>query len=224
MIKPDFIIRSNRRTLSLTISRQGELIVRAPKKLPLDYIINFVQEKEKWINSKKKQIETIYTANAKVLNYEKFLVLGKVYSKTEISKIKKVEVHENVLFFPKCNNIEAVIQHAINFYKQLTSDILKERVEYFANLMQVDYESISVTNSKNRWGSCDIKGNIKFNLRLAMLPHKTIDYIIIHELAHLIEFNHSKNFYKIIESIMPSYKRQITHLKSNNFILQLLRF
>src|SRR5690554_2189672 len=162
MIKPDFIIRSNRRTLSLTISKQGELIVRAPKKLPLDYIINFVQEKEKWINSKKKQIETIYTANAKVLNYEKFLVLGKVYSKTEISKIKKVEVHENVLFFPKCNNIEAVIQHAINFYKQLTSDILKERVEYFANLMQVDYESISVTNSKNRWGSCDINGNIKF--------------------------------------------------------------
>lgn len=79
-------------------------------------------------------------------------------------------------------------------------------MEYFADLMQVNYTLIKIDNSKSRWGSCDQKGVIKFNLRLAMLPHKVIDYIIIHELSHLLEFNHSKEFYKIIESIMPDYK------------------
>lgn len=223
MIKPDYIIRTNRRSLSLTVSRTGELIVRAPKKLALDQIINFINEKEKWIENKQKEIRSVYKVNASLINYEKFLFLGKNVSKLEVNKVKKAELNNDTLYFPVCETVDQVVGHALRWYKQSSAEVLKTRLDYFANLMDVHYESCSLTNSKNRWGSCDSSGNLKFNIRLAMLPHKVIDYIIIHELTHLLEFNHSKNFYKIIESIMPDYKRQISQLNSYGFLLQLLR-
>ena len=74
--------------------------------------------------------------------------------------------------------------------------------------MQIDYSSVSICNNKTRWGSCDSQRNIKLNFRLLMLPHKAIDFVIIHELAHILEFNHSKDFYKIISLVMPTYKVQ----------------
>jgi len=89
--------------------------------------------------------------------------------------------------------------------------------------MQLDYASISLNNSKSKWGTCDSRRNIKLNFRLVMLPHKVIDYVIIHELSHIIEFNHSKNFYKIISTIMPSYKLQQKIIKEYDYVLRLFR-
>ncbi len=223
MIKPDVIIRSNRRSLSLTISKQGELIVKAPKKLPLEYILSFIGQKEKWIASKQNQIISINKHNEDLLSHNKFMFLGQLYSKTHISKLKEVELTDGELLFPECSDNFKTVSYALKWYKTMTAEILKNRLPYFANIMQLNYESVTLTNAKSRWGSCDSGGKLKFNLRLAMLPHKVIDYIIIHELTHLIEFNHSKNFYKIIESIMPDYNRYRTELKANNFLLQLLR-
>ena len=102
-------------------------------------------------------------------------------------------------------------------------DILKNRVEYFADLMQVNYSKIIIMNNKRRWGACTNKAILKFNYRLCMLPHKIIDYIIIHEFAHLIEFNHSHRFYRIIESVMPDYKRYKNELKKYDYLLALFR-
>ena len=101
--------------------------------------------------------------------------------------------------------------------------ILSERLEFFADLMQIDYASFKISNSKTRWGSCDNHRNIKLNFRLIMLPHKIIDYVIIHELSHIIEFSHSKEFYKIISLVMPSYKLQQKVLKDYDYILGLFR-
>jgi len=77
MIKPDLIIRTNRRSLSLTISKSGELIVRAPKKLSMEYIMNFIKEKEKWIVTKKKEITKNNFNNKSIINYDNFLFCGK---------------------------------------------------------------------------------------------------------------------------------------------------
>ena len=222
MVKPDYIIRSNRRTLSLTISKEGELIVKAPKKLSLEYIFNFISQKEKWITSKQNQIVNINHLNNDLFNYNKFMFCGKLYEKQEVGKIKNVEIYENNILFPIADQ-EKTITYAIKWYKQMSQEIILNRVQYFTELMQLNYETISLTNSKNKWGSCDSDGNLKFNFRICMRPHKVIDYIVIHELTHLIEFNHSKNFYKIIQSVMPDYAKYKQQLKLNNFLLQLLR-
>lgn len=223
MIKPDLIIRTNRRSLSLTISKNGELVVRAPKRLGLDYIMNFIKEKEKWIDRKRKEICENNLNNKAVMSYNAFLFFGKQYKKSEQDGLKKVELSSNSIVFPKCENMTELIKHAQNFYISISKDVLKNRVEYFADLMQLNYAKIMIMDNKRRWGACTSSATLKFNYRLSMLPYKIIDYIIIHELAHLIEFNHSDRFYKIIESIMPDYRKYRKQLKSYDFVLGLLR-
>lgn len=223
MVKPDLVIRTNRRSLSLTISKSGELVVRAPKKLSMEYILNFIKEKEKWIETKKKEITQNNFNNKSILNYDNFLFFGKSYKKVEQGGIKKIELSRNTIIFPKCESKVELLNIAQNWYIGLAKDILKSRVEYFAELMQLNYSKIIIMDNKRRWGACMINTTLKFNYRLCMLPHKIIDYIIIHELAHLIEFNHSTKFYKVIESVMPDYKKYRQDLKKYDFVLGLLR-
>ena len=223
MITPTAIIRTNRRSLSLTISKNGELIVRAPKRLSMEYIYSFIKQKEKWILNKQNNIKNSNLQNYNFINGSEYLFCGKVYRKIEINKLKDIEIADDNIFFPANLDGYQTKIIAVKWYTNLTKEILKNRVEYFAYIMQVDFSAIKIDNSKTRWGSCNQNGVIKFNLRLSMLPHKVIDYIIIHELSHLIEFNHSKNFYRIIESVMVDYKKYKQMLKDYNFVLQLLR-
>lgn len=223
MIMPSTIIRTNRRSLSLTIAKDGCLIVRAPKKLSMEYIYSFIKQKEKWILNKQRAIQNTRITNCNLINGTEFLCFGKSYTKIEVDKLKEIEIAEGNIFVPK--NVEDYKKYLMLFkwYSKLTKEIVNNRINYFSDLMQVNYSMVKIDNSKKRWGSCDSRGIISLNLRLSMLPHKIIDYIIIHELSHLLEFNHSKNFYKIIESIMPDYKKFREQLKDYNFLLELLR-
>ena len=223
MTKPDILIRTNRRSLSLSISKNGELVVRAPKKLSMQYIMTFIKEKEKWISEKKKELLSSAINNEQFINYNYLLFCGKKYRRVEQKGIKKMELTENEFIVPQTNDFNKEIILIQNWYINASKEILKTRVEYFANLMQLNYLKIVVMNNKRRWGACTQTGVLKFNYRIMMLPHKDIDYIIIHELTHLLEFNHSTNFYKIIESIMPDYKKQKEELKKYDFVLGLLR-
>jgi len=223
MIKPDAIIKTNRRSLSITISSEGEIIVHAPRRLSLDKIISFVNEKEDWILKKLKLILEKKLEFKDVLGYSKFMFLGKQYLKYEMQGIKKIELTQTCLLCPKGFSEKEILSKIARWYMRTSKNILGERIEYLARLMQLDYNVFKVSNSKNRWGSCDSKGNIKINFRLIMLPHKIIDYVLIHELSHLVEFNHSKKFYKVIESVMPDYQKHRKDLKEYTNILQLFR-
>ena len=223
MIKPSVIIRTNRRSLTLTIDKNGELIVKAPKRLSVEDILKFVKQKEEWISKKQNLVKTNLNKNQKIINYEVMLFCGKQYKKVYVDNQKRVDIEDALFIVPNNLNSEKEIFQIKKWYIEMTKQILDLRVNYFANLMQVNYDGLGVDNCKTRWGSCSKSGVIKFNLRLAMLPHKVIDYIIIHELSHLIEFNHSKNFYNIISSIMPDWQTQRNKLKEYGFLLSLLR-
>ena len=222
MVKPDIILRTHRRSLCLTITKDGSLVVRAPVRMNMNDILRYIQEKENWINTKQEEIQKRLCINKDVLTYEKFLFLGKKYMLKKITGIKKIELSEDALLVPNLENYD-LFPKIKKWYIKQSDKILKERLEYFADIMQIDYSSVSLCNSKTRWGSCDNYRNIKLNFRLIMLPHKAIDFVLIHELTHIIEFNHSKEFYKIIQTIMPTYKLQQKVLKDNDYVLQLFR-
>lgn len=221
MVKPDLIIKSYRRSLSLTINKNGELIVHAPKRLSTDQIFKYIIEKEKWILNKQKEIQERLSINKDVINYNQILFLGKKYNIDRYEGLKKIELTDSALLIPV--STEDIISKLKNWYAKMAKKIISERLEYFANLMQLDYATVKINNSKTRWGSCDINRNIKLNFRLVMLPHKILDFVLIHELAHIIEFNHSKDFYKVIATVMPAYKLQQKQLKNYDYLLSLYR-
>lgn len=97
--------------------------------------------------------------------------------------------------------------------KKNAKAILPIKAERFAAAMGLKYGKITITSAKTRFGSCTSKGNISFSYRLMLYPEAAIDYVVVHELAHLVELNHSKRFYAIIEKYLPDYKERRKLLK-----------
>lgn len=92
-------------------------------------------------------------------------------------------------------------------------DYIPERAAYFAKRIGVDYGRITIRNQRTRWGSCSSKGNLNFNCLLMLTPAEVIDYVVVHELCHRKEMNHSKAFWNEVEKVLPDYKRYVKWLK-----------
>ena len=84
--------------------------------------------------------------------------------------------------------------------------VIPERVEYFAEMMNVTYGRITIREQKTRWGSCSSKGNLNFNWKLVLMPEEVLDYVVVHELAHRKEMNHSETFWNHVEKVLPDYQ------------------
>lgn len=98
-------------------------------------------------------------------------------------------------------------------HKERARSIIHERIAYWKERLNVSPNRIAVKDQRSRWGSCSTKGNLNFNYRLALIPSELVDYVIVHELCHLREFNHSPNFWKLIEEMLPDYllRKQALH-------------
>ena len=97
--------------------------------------------------------------------------------------------------------------------REKARSVLSAKTEHYSKIMGLKYGRITITGAKTRFGSCSSKGNISYSYRLLSYPEAAIDYVVVHELAHLREMNHSKRFYAIIEEILPDYKERIRLLK-----------
>ncbi|MBQ9608865.1 MAG: M48 family metallopeptidase [Lachnospiraceae bacterium] len=93
--------------------------------------------------------------------------------------------------------------------------VIPARVRYYAELIGVDYGRVTVRNQKTRWGSCSTKGNLNFNVALMRAPIEVLDYVVVHELCHRIEMNHSGRFWSEVERVMPDYRVHRKWLKDN---------
>ncbi len=221
MVIPDKIIRTNRRSISLSINKAGELVVHAPKRIAIKNINDFIKEKESWITKKQNEVKNINNKNEDIMTYKSILYLGEKYQVFMVKGIKNIEVGDGQILVPYVDEEILFLKSLVKWFALQTNIIVKNRVEYFAEIMQVDYKSVSLTKARGKWGSCDENGNLKFNYRLSMLTPKEIDYIIIHELCHLIEFNHSKKFYDLVAVLLPNYKRLIKSIKGQGYLLSL---
>ncbi|CCO08009.1 M48 family metallopeptidase [Desulforamulus hydrothermalis] len=130
-------------------------------------------------------------------------------------------VDDKIIVMLPQNLQDRLTQVLENWLRQQARTIIMERVELAVKKMNITYNQVFIKDQKTRWGSCSNRGNLNFNYRLVMAPLPVIDYIVVHELAHLVEMNHSKKFWALVESICPDYRVHRQWLKEHGAELTL---
>lgn len=120
---------------------------------------------------------------------------------------KNLAKHENSETFPKIDKPDLIV------LKKRAAKLLITRLEFFNTEYGFKYKSISIRDQKTRWGSCSRQGALNFNYRLALLPERLLDYVAVHELCHLQEMNHSKNFWSLVARSIPDYRERRKELE-----------
>lgn len=110
---------------------------------------------------------------------------------------------------------DSIRESVVFWYRKACKGIIVARVDFYAPILAVHYNRIVLKEQKTCWGSCSSKLNLNFNWKLLLMPPEVMDYVIVHELSHLLEMNHSKNFWKVVEKVMPDYKIHRKWLKEN---------
>ena len=208
------LIRSNRRSISLEVDASAKLIVKAPFFMPMGLINRFVTEKQGWIVKQIEKRSKHPKIKKQYIDGEEFLFLGNVYKLTignhkEIAFSDKGELH-----FPR--GLTFRIQKELErFYIKQAKEIIIIRVEYHAKLMNLNYNSILFSDTRSKWGTCTSKNCLQFNWRLILAPLIVVDYVIVHELTHIKEKNHSRKFWSIVGSYKPAYRQHRKWLNEN---------
>lgn len=217
------ITRSARRkTVSIIIRANNQVDVLAPKLMPSLLINRFVQEKRSWIDKKLQYNQTI-RANYQPKIFaedEYFDLLGKSYQLKFMASKITIHLNADKLITPPYQPDKLKKSLAI-WYRKQAEQYFQKRCQEIAVDMAVSPASIAVKAYKSRWGSCHHDGRIYFNWRLIMAPVWVIDYVIVHELCHLIHHNHSTYFWQKVEEVMPDYKQAKEWLKINGMMLDL---
>ncbi|HOJ09741.1 MAG TPA: SprT family zinc-dependent metalloprotease [Clostridiales bacterium] len=219
-------VKSKRKTIGITVDRNGEVKISAPLNISEKGIGEVVRKKAGWIiqkvNEARKRNSNL--VSKEFIDGEKFLYLGENYSlkvvernfnKPEaIMQDDIIEVH--ILQGLSGESRKQVIKETlINWYKQRFAKVAKERIEKYSLQLKTTPCKVVIKNQKTRWGSCSTKGNINLNWRLVMAPIGIIDYVVVHEMCHLRVMNHSKDFWNLVESVLPNYTESREWLKVN---------
>ena len=199
------LIRSRRRTASLQI-KNGAVCVRAPMKMPKREIDAFVAENDKWIRERVAQsLACARQRDAFEVNYGDCISYrGKTYP-IEAADGRYAGFDGSRFFVPAGFSSEHVKCTLVRVYRMLAKKYLVERVRYFAGQMNVSPYAVKINGAKTHWASCSAKKSLNFSWMLIMADDDAIDYIVVHELAHLIELNHSAKFWAVVENMMPGY-------------------
>lgn len=213
---------SQRKTLFIRVRPPGIVEVRVPVRTPTSDVVRFVEGKRSWIfdNVRMMQERSISRPKREYIAGEIFLFLGREYhlviEEGDTSAVL-LRGSELVVIVPK-NRISSPLSEWIKdrlylWYLDQARELIKERIGYWANHLGVSRPMFTIRNQKTQWGSCSPKNTLSINVQLLMAPLTVIDYLVLHELCHIVHKNHSPDFWDLIRSNMPDYKRRKEELK-----------
>ncbi|MFA4877582.1 MAG: SprT family zinc-dependent metalloprotease [Methanoregula sp.] len=215
------IVRSRRRTIALIIDSEARLIVRAPMRAPLEVIDSVIREKEGWI--RKKVAEMKQRPPAAVHRYEEgeiFYFLGRAYP-LHIVEDGTSAVERTDRLCVSCTHGTDVSLQLKRWYVQEAQKEIRSRCMWFTMTTGYTPASVRITDACGRWGSCTHRGGLNFSWRLIQAPLEIVDYVIVHELVHLRQPDHSRKFWTKVKEIMPDYERRRKWLRENERLLRI---
>ena len=199
----------------LTFDAEGNLIIKSPK-VSQHYIEQLLLKKSDWIN---KSREKLLQKKGTLLNFSQQAELyyqGQAYPLRLIEHTKKRMklIFDQEAFFLYYQQYDEILfqKHIDNFYKQEAKQFIPLLVEKWSGKMALSPTSIRFRKTKRQWGSCSGKNVLSFNTMMMKLPQDVIQYIIVHELAHIKHKHHQKSFWYLVEEHLPDYKHRITEL------------
>ena len=234
------IIRSKRKTVCMSINKDGSVTIKAPLRYPSDKeIANFVEQKIDWVLKQReiqedredmrlvRRFETDYSFP--YLGEERLVKMQKGKKNTvafEEGKIIIQTPYYDVLVAdyeaeeskPAIEKLQSDLK---KWYKKQAADYITKRVDYYKDIIGVTVNSVSIKSRKTQWGSCDSNGDITFSWRRVMAQPEAIDYFVIHELCHRKHMDHSGEFWKLVQKFMPDYKKRKQWLEENSVNLNI---
>jgi predicted metal-dependent hydrolase len=211
-----FEIKYKKRTsMSIHIDSNGYVEVHVPKGISNERVILALEEKWDWIQLKLKEMKArTLGPTAKTYEHgESFLYLGKEYpiqitQDTEIQQDYAVFEEEKLHIFVKKPEDEKVKQALKRFYYQQCKMLVQKSIKSHQSHFKLKPRSIRITDNKTNWGTCDSKQQLTFNWKLAMAPLEVIDYVVVHEMCHMVHLNHDRSFWRLVGKIIPDYEQQ----------------
>ena len=222
------VIYRDRKTMSIEVEPSGEVTAIAPIDASEDKILKLVQSKANWIVQKQYEVNyiNINKINREAVNGESYMYLGRNYSLQLIDNdiIKEIEVKLLRGKFVVTTNTreEEKIKLALEkWYRDKTLKRVNERIEYYQRYFGDNVNHVKVKEQKKRWASCTKNNELLFNWRCVMAPSNVLDYIVVHEMCHMKNKNHSKEFWDDILRVLPDYDCRRQWLKTNGIKLDL---
>ncbi len=216
------IKRSRRRSIAVEVHDDTSVIVRAPRWVSMKFINKFIDEKRGWILKKQNEAKGKMRNNPprEFAAGEEFFYLGEPY------KLKLADKQEEPLTFDGAFVMSERHRSRgrkvfTDWYRREAKRIIPGRARIISAMSGLKYKKMSITSAKSRWVSCSESGNINFSLFLVMAPLRVIDYVVTHEISHISELNHSKNFWGRVESLIPDFREQQRWLKQHEHLIVL---
>ena len=202
------LVRSRRRTIGLEIRPDATLVVRAPTRAPVWYVESILRQKAGWISAKLALVRSRASLVPRhdFLTGERFPYLGQDWPFVVVAFQKQPLTFDATTGFTL--DVAAFDRGEVVFeewYRSRARELLADRVRHYAPMVGVAVPRLRITGAQRRWGSCSTSGTVSFAWRLIMAPMDVIDYVVVHELAHLREMNHSRRFWTIVAAAMPDY-------------------
>ena len=212
-----------RKKLTITVERDRTVIVHAPEFTPEETIREVVESKRQWIYEKTKHTQKydkqLHPPGKELVNGESALYLGREYQ-IEVVATDSTEIHLEQRFLIPTSLAGERRSVLRNWYIDQAKGRILPKLKFLAATLGVTFANAKIVDNRFRWGSCTPKDNVNLNWRLIKAPMFVIDYVIVHELAHLIESNHTPRFWNIVRTHAPTMEKARSWLRDHGQILE----
>lgn len=214
----------NRTSIGISIDSYGNVKVRAPKGTSNERVLQLLEEKWELIQEKSQEMQDRLqgTLEKVYVPGENFLYLGNTYPIQIIHDINIEQDHvvfegETLHIFVKQQDDEKIKQALKRFYYQQCKALVEKSISSYQSNFKTKPRSIRISDNNRTWGTCDSKLQLTFNWRLAMAPREVIDYVVVHEMCHMVHLNHDRSFWRLVGKLMPDYKEKENWLALSNW-------
>ncbi len=214
------VVRTIRSSIGITVERDGTIIVNAPQALGEEEIDRYVWKKRLWIWEKLaiKKSHQVNEVGKKFVSGESFYYLGRQYRLDIVGEDVPLKLKDGWFRLGKKHQCKAK-ECFKTWYSEHLKNKIAERLKFIVGRLNIDLPEFRVMELGYRWGSCTKEGILNFNWKIAMAPMGVIDYVIIHEIAHIKEHTHNERFWKNVQRMMPNYLEYKEWLKCNGVFL-----